>query len=104
MAARCGLICKLSSLVVGAEGLFKAAPFQVAGAHFPRSLWSGLGLRSRPVEAGRGVRAGGRGSGWTRLRDVGPVFLELPQPGPLCGGRERSVTPGAVQKHGVGCG
>lgn len=27
MAARCGLICKLSSLVVGAEGLFKAAPF-----------------------------------------------------------------------------
>lgn len=100
MAARCGLICKLSSLVV--RDYLKLRLFRWPGAHFLRSLWSGFRLRSCHVEAARGVWAAGRRPGRTlSLGCWSLCFLGLPQPGSLCGGCERSVTLGAVQKHGV---
>lgn len=88
--------------LIGREGLFKAAPFQVAGCSFSKEPV----VRPQAAFTPCGSRAwspGCRQETWEDpvLGMLEPVFLGLPQPGSLCGGCERSVTLGAVQKHGV---
>lgn len=92
----------LQTELIGREGLFKAAPFQVAGCSFSKEPV----VRPQAAFTPCGSRAwspGCRQELWEGpvLGMLEPVFLGLPQPGSLCGGCERSVTLGAVQKHGV---